>query len=52
VKERVRRIRFEAPIVRDALERGITEVKQKMVGTGAITDSGPIGLSCCRFHRH
>jgi hypothetical protein len=43
VKECVRRIRFELPIVRDAFEGAITKIKEKVAGTRAVTDCHPIG---------
>jgi hypothetical protein len=44
VEERVLRIRFEPPTVRDAFECSITEIKQKVAGTrAAVTGCHPIG---------
>ncbi|HKD25512.1 MAG TPA: hypothetical protein VKC66_06300 [Xanthobacteraceae bacterium] len=43
MEKRIRRISFEPPIVRDAFESVITEIKQKVAGPLALTDRHPIG---------
>jgi hypothetical protein len=43
VEERVRRIRFEPPIVRHAFESAITKIKEKVASRCAVTDCHPIG---------